>query len=81
VIGFDDIPFASVVSPSLTTINQHLFDMGRMAVTMLMRLIAGESLDNPQVELATTLITRESCAPPSPYAWQTGKESQQSTME
>jgi len=67
VIGFDDIPFTGIVSPSLTSVRQPLFDMGRVATTMLLRLVAGESLDSLRVELATTLITRESCASaPSP---------------
>lgn len=64
VIGFDDIPFTTIVSPSLTTVRQPLFEMGRIATSMLMRLIAGESLDSPRVLLPTTLITRETCAPP-----------------
>ncbi len=81
VIGFDNIPFASVVSPGLTTIHQPLFDIGRMATTMLMRLIDGEALDSSRVELATPLITRESCAPPSSRSLQTGKDGQQSTIE
>lgn len=62
VIGFDDIPLSTIVSPSLTTVRQPLFDMGRVATTMLLRQIAGEPLDSPRVELPTTLITRESCA-------------------
>jgi LacI family transcriptional regulator len=64
VIGFDDIPFTTIVSPSLTSVRQPLFDMGRVATTMLLRLVAGEALDSCRVELPTTLITRESCAPP-----------------
>ena len=64
VIGFDDIPFTTIVSPSLTTFRQPLFEMGRIATSMLIRLIAGESLDSPRVLLPTTLITRETCAPP-----------------
>ncbi|HLZ81351.1 MAG TPA: substrate-binding domain-containing protein, partial [Ktedonobacteraceae bacterium] len=62
VIGFDDLPLTTIVSPSLTTVRQPLFDMGRVATTMLLRQIAGEPLDSPRVELPTTLITRESCA-------------------
>lgn len=81
VIGFDNIPFASVVSPGLTTIHQPLFDMGRMATIMLLRLIAGEPLVSAQVELATTLITRESCAPPSTRSLCMGKDDQQFTRE
>ncbi|HZR42293.1 MAG TPA: LacI family DNA-binding transcriptional regulator [Ktedonobacteraceae bacterium] len=61
VVGFDDIPLASAVTPALTTVRQPLIEMGRVATTMLLRLIAAEPLDHPRVELATTLIVRESC--------------------
>jgi LacI family transcriptional regulator len=61
VIGFDDIPLASVVTPTLTTVRQPLIEMGRVATTMLLRLIAAKPLDYMRVELATTLVVRESC--------------------
>jgi len=64
VIGFDDIQLTTIVSPSLTSVRQPLFEMGRVATSMLLRLIAGERLDTCRVELPTTLITRESCASP-----------------
>ncbi|MBX5459219.1 MAG: LacI family DNA-binding transcriptional regulator [Thermogemmatispora sp.] len=64
VVGFDDVPIATMVSPTLTTIRQPLAEMGRMATTMLLRLIAGEPLDSMRIELATSLVVRESCAPP-----------------
>ena len=81
VIGFDDIPLTTIVSPSLTSVRQPLFDMGRVATSMLIRLIAGEPLDSLRVELATTLITRESCAPPQSPALKSREDSQQSTLE
>lgn len=62
VIGFDDIPLSALVSPALTTIRQPLVEMGRVATTMLLHLIADEALDFMRVELATTLVVRESCA-------------------
>ncbi|HEY0754785.1 MAG TPA: substrate-binding domain-containing protein [Ktedonobacteraceae bacterium] len=60
---FDDIPLAPMVTPTLTTVRQPLMEMGRVATTMLLRLIAGEPLDSVRVELTTTLIERGSCAP------------------
>lgn len=81
VIGFDNIPFAGVVSPGLTTIHQPLFDMGRMATTMLVHLIAGEPLASSPMELATALITRESCAPPAEQPSRTEKGGCQSNRE
>jgi LacI family transcriptional regulator len=66
VIGFDDVPLASIVTPTLTTVRQPLIEMGRVATTMLLRMIAGEPLDSMRIELTTTLIERESCAPVRP---------------
>jgi DNA-binding LacI/PurR family transcriptional regulator len=63
VVGFDDVPIASIVTPALTTVRQPLIEMGRVATTMLLRMIAGEPLDSIRVELTTTLLERESCAP------------------
>ncbi|GAB4566928.1 MAG: LacI family DNA-binding transcriptional regulator [Anaerolineae bacterium] len=64
IVGFDDVPLASMLRPPLTTVRQPLYEMGRMAVQMLLSLIKGESLLSPQVELSTQLVVRESCAPP-----------------
>lgn len=63
IVGFDDVPISSIVTPALTTIRQPLVEMGRVATTMLLRLIAEEPLDSMRVELATTLVVRNSCAP------------------
>src|SRR5579883_2821887 len=63
VVGFDDVPLASDITPALTTVRQPLVEMGRVATTMLLRLIAEEPLDSRRVELTTSLIVRESCAP------------------
>jgi len=63
VIGFDDVPTAERMSPPLTTVRQPLKEMGRMAAQMLLRMIEGETLESKRVELATSLVIRESCAP------------------
>lgn len=61
VIGFDDVAIASILTPALTSVRQPLVEMGRVATTMLLRLIAGEPLDSTRVELTTTLSVRDSC--------------------
>ena len=66
VIGFDDVAIASITTPALTTVRQPLIEMGRVGTTMLLRLISGEPLDSMRVELTTTLIVRDSCAPARP---------------
>jgi LacI family transcriptional regulator len=63
VVGFDDMPYAALLTPPLTTIRQPLREMGRVATSMLLRLIAGETVETLRVELATPLIERQSCAP------------------
>ena len=64
VVGFDDMPSAALLTPALTTVRQPLREMGRVATTMLLRVIAGEPIEIPRVELATPLIRRASCQPP-----------------
>jgi LacI family transcriptional regulator len=64
VVGFDDLPYASLITPALTTVRQPLLEMGRVATNMLLRLIAGEQIESVRVELATPLMVRESCATP-----------------
>jgi LacI family transcriptional regulator len=64
VIGFDDVTYTAQMSPPLTTIHQPLVEIGKTAVNMLLRLIAGAQLESNHVELSTSLVVRKSCAPP-----------------
>jgi LacI family transcriptional regulator len=64
VVGFDDSERASIVTPPLTSVRQPLEEMGRIAVSLLTRLIDKERVDALRVELATRLVVRESTAPP-----------------
>jgi LacI family transcriptional regulator len=50
--------------PALTTVRQPLREMGRVATTLLLRVIAGEPVDSVRVDLATPLVMRASCGPP-----------------
>jgi DNA-binding LacI/PurR family transcriptional regulator len=60
IVGFDDSPTAWVTRPPLTSIRQPIEEMGREAVSILMREMA-EPEDAPrQVVFATELIARES---------------------
>jgi LacI family transcriptional regulator len=64
VVGFDDVEHATIVTPSLTTVRQPLEEMGRMAVSILMRLLERQRSETLRVELATRLVVRESTGPP-----------------
>lgn len=60
VVGFDDLPEAGWASPPLTTVRQPLSEMGALAARTLMRLVRGEAVESPRVELSTKLICRAS---------------------
>jgi LacI family transcriptional regulator len=64
VIGFDDIPQASIGFPKLTTVHQPLEQLGRQAVTMLLNLLENPTPDSRRVVLPTQLTIRDSCAAP-----------------
>lgn len=63
VAGFDDIDLAQATTPPLTTVRQPLSEMGRMAVSLLNRLLDRHELEALHVELATELIIRDSTGP------------------
>jgi LacI family transcriptional regulator, galactose operon repressor len=63
VAGFDDIDLSRATAPPLTTVRQPLPEMGRMAVTLLIRLLDRHELEALHVELATELVVRESTGP------------------
>jgi LacI family transcriptional regulator len=63
IVGFDDVEHATIVTPMLTTVRQPLAEMGRTAVSLLMRLMDRHSLETLHVELATRLVVRESSGP------------------
>jgi LacI family transcriptional regulator len=63
IIGFDDIPQASLVYPKLTTVRQPLEQMGQVAVKILLEQIEDRSRPPQRVALATQLVIRDSCVP------------------
>jgi len=67
VVGFDDIPQAAHVHPTLTTVRQPLEEMGRIATRMLLEYIGDPQRPIERVELPTELVLRQSCHPPKPH--------------
>jgi len=61
--GFDDIPLAEHVHPSLTTVRQPIYEIGQRITRMLIQLIQGEIPAEMQVVLTPQLIVRESSGP------------------
>lgn len=60
VVGFDDVPFARYISPTLTTVRAQIEEVGREAVRQLVCLMEGQPAQ-PLVLLSTILVTRQSC--------------------
>ena len=67
VVGFDDVPLASQLTPPMTTVRQPLTDFGAEAVHRLVRRIEGGPAADPAPLLrlaAPELIVRRTTAPP-----------------
>ena len=64
VVGFDDSMYASASSPQLTTVRQPFVQMGEVAYQLLSDQMEGRDPAAVRVELAATLVIRESTATP-----------------
>jgi len=64
VVGFDDIPPARWMTPPLTTVRQPLVEIAEEAMRLALRMRA-EQVPNVRLELATSLVLRDSTAPPA----------------
>jgi LacI family transcriptional regulator len=60
VVGFDDIPQASYAIPSLTTVRQPLYEIGKLAAERMIELVHGK-VDRVQEVLPIYLVVRDSC--------------------
>jgi LacI family transcriptional regulator len=61
VAGFDDIPAAHLVTPSLTTITQYQQNIGQRAAEMLFERLNGSETGAPRsIEMPFSLLVRES---------------------
>ncbi len=65
VTGFDDMEFASMVTPALTTVHFPAAELGQYAAEHLLRRLAGEKVPSV-LQLPVELIVRASAAPPKP---------------
>ncbi|SHE25284.1 Hypothetical protein ACGLYG10_1500 [Actinomyces glycerinitolerans] len=70
VTGFDGIPLAGVMTPTLTTLRQDFTTAGRTAVELLLRLLdrSGMASTPPEpITIASEFIRGESTAAPHPH--------------
>ena len=60
VVGFDNIEFSAMTTPSITTVNQPKFQMGYTACEMLLELMEDPYAEMRSLLLDTELVIRES---------------------
>lgn len=63
VVGFNNDPISAVIEPSLTTINQPDFEMGKKATTLLIKQIKDDTSLGESIVLTSELIVRDSSKP------------------
>ncbi len=64
LVGFDDIAHAHLIAGGLTTVHQPIQEISRQAIGNLTALVAGAPAADSRTLLSTSLVIRNSCAPP-----------------
>ena len=64
VVGFDNIPEAAFLIPSLTTVHQDFDELGRRGLQLLVDIMDGDGTDRPG-RVPASLVTRQSSAEPA----------------
>ncbi len=60
MIGFDDISITQFVDPPLTSVHQPFFEMGQVAMRVLIGGISGKKPEGTKVVLPMNLVVRRS---------------------
>ena len=68
VVGFDDVDICEWMSPRLTTVRQPLAQMAALAIRTVLQDPPSSGDVPARMELSTTLVVRDSTAPPGPSA-------------
>ncbi len=61
IVSFDDIPWAMVLQPALTTVAQPTYELGASAARLLLERLSDPRRAPQQVRLQTQLMVRASC--------------------
>ena len=65
IVGFDDMEFANLLMPAITTVRQSAAELGRTSVGLLVSMLTGNGTSGRAVHrLPVRLIERASVAPP-----------------
>ena len=60
IVGFDDISTASLVTPSLTTINQHIENKAKLSAKLILSVMNGEKTTQKNYVIEPALVKRDS---------------------
>ncbi|QBI19488.1 LacI family transcriptional regulator [Egibacter rhizosphaerae] len=63
IIGYDDIPYAELSMPALTTVAQPIRSVGQRATTLLLDLMNAETTNARALQLAPWVVVRQSTGP------------------
>jgi LacI family transcriptional regulator len=61
LVGFDDLPAATNVTPQLTTVHHPIREKGAYATRLLLDLLEENIHEPQQIFLPTHLVIRQSC--------------------
>jgi LacI family gluconate utilization system Gnt-I transcriptional repressor len=62
IMGFNDLEYADAITPSLSTVRTHRYEMGRRAVEMIVAAATGQRPEPATVDLGFELMARQSTA-------------------
>ena len=65
VVGYDDQPISTSSSPRMTTIHQPTRELGAAAARLVLQLGDDHAAEPTRIDLAATLVVRDSTAPPA----------------
>jgi DNA-binding LacI/PurR family transcriptional regulator len=65
IVGFDDIPEASFLTPSLSSVRQDFTEVGRRSVALMLAQIENGARERTEVLVAPELVVRQSSSPTS----------------
>ncbi len=65
LVGYNDVPYCALVTPSLTSVHAPLLEMGRSAAQRLVEMLREPGLARAPIMLEAELVVRDSTAPPS----------------
>lgn len=58
IIGYDDITFARLTTPGLSTIAQPIYEMGTLGAELMLKMINGEKITDENIVLPVKFINR-----------------------